>query len=115
MANEYTFYIGVSFVWPMTWKAGGVAVNLTGKTFDFRLLKGSRELVNLVTGEAATTLGSQLTVVSAAAGTLLLKITDEETATFRAGTANIFGIMKYVGADGLEHLMFKQAFTIEKA
>lgn len=114
MANAYTIYKGVSFVWPLAWKdAEDEPIDVTGFTFEFRLLKGSRAILTLTTGAAATANGSSLAIVDAEAGTLMLTITDEEADAFRPGL--VTGVMKYVGGDGLEHLMFKKTFTIEAA
>jgi len=102
----------------MTWRlteSPYTPINLTGMTVEFRLKEGETTLLTLTSGEAATALGSQLTIVSAVAGTMLLKITDEETDTFRPASTGVTGIMKYVGGDGLEDLLFKKAFTIEAA
>jgi len=101
----------------MTWRlteSPYTPINLTGMTVEFRLKEGETTLLTLTSGEAATALGSQLTIVSAVAGTILLKITDEETDTFSVAS-DVVGVLKYVGGDGLEHLLFKKQFKIEAA
>lgn len=85
----------------MTRKAGGVAVDLTGKTLVFHLRKGisNTDYLTLSTDDlTANVNGSSLQYISQSGGTFRLILTDEETALMRFGRGFYSFSLEYGGA-----------------
>lgn len=79
-----TIYKGVSYEKSFTYRASGLPVDLTGKIVEFHLRKRgeTNDFLNFDSSEAPTSNGSQLSIISAIAGTFQLHIADEETDAF---------------------------------
>lgn len=75
----------------MTWKAGGVPVNATGKTLCFRIKekKADGDLLTMTTdGDSDSEYGSTIEWIDRANGVFEVLITDEETEAFDTATIN---------------------------
>ncbi len=104
-----------SFVWRVKDSSPVEYVNLTGKTLRLFIKSGSRTLLTLQSGAAATALGSSLTITSAVGGAFNYRITDEETAVFRASTTHTRFYIEYEEPSGDIKMLYKWTATITKA
>lgn len=113
--GKLIIYRGVSVLLPFVYKQDGTEVNLSAKPVTFHLIKktgtdSTTEVLTLVTGAEANSLGSVLTFTDAANGAFHLKISDEQTAKFNNGMNGTWSFTYESG--GNDYLIYQGNFKV---